>query len=597
MTVLSQFFAVSKPFLRYLRPVRTQVLVALVLVLIAPLAGALLLWLFKRLVDEVFIEHQLGLLPWFATGYLVIAGAKFAIDYADERLDAGIAERISQDVRTALFRHLITVSPGTLGRHSAGGLLAYLSGDVERISTLIYGAPLGVIANIARALCFGGFLLILSWKLTLLALLVVPPLALFVLWIAPRIRRVGRRARRKVTSWMSLAEETLSATALIHAFHTYSREAHRFTRRCDTARRAELQAVALQANLALVIELITLVGGLLVIGAAAYEVRAGHLSVGGVIAFLGAIGSLYDPIRSLSQSTSRFQRAAVSAERLLSLFDRRSLVEDRAGARTLSKVQGALEFRDVRFTYPDGAEVLHGVSFAVHPGESVAIVGPSGSGKSSLVRLLLRFHDPDSGGIFLDGMDIREFTQESLRHAIGVTFQESYVLSGSIAENIGYGDPDASKERVLAAAKAACVDEYAIRLPLGYQSRVGTRGERLSGGQRQRLALARALLCEAPLLVLDEATAAIDGETEELIQDAIGKFAGQRTILVISHRLSTIRSVDRVLVLEKGAIVESGAPSALLRNGTRCHELFAEQIREIDSEATQIERCHVIGSK
>ena len=597
MAVLRQFLAVSKPFWRYLRPVRSQVLGVIVLVLLAPLAGALLLWLFKRLVDEVFIGQQVGLIPWFAAGYLLIAGTKFGLDYVDERLDAWIAERISLDVRTALYRHLISVSPGTLGRQSAGGLLAYLSDDVERISTLIYGAPVGVIANIARALCFGGFLLILSWKLTLLALLVVPPLALFVVWIAPRIRRVGRRARRKVTSWMSLAEEALGATALIHAFHSYSREEQRFARRCDSARKAELHAVALEANLALGIEVITLFGGLLVMGAAAYEVRAGHLSVGGVLAFLGAIGSLYDPIRSLSQSTSRFQRAGVSAERLLSLLERRSLVEERAGARRLSCAQGAVEFRDVRFTYPDGPEVLHGVSFAVRPGQSLAIVGPSGSGKSSLVRLLLRFYDPDSGGIFLDGVDIREFTQESLRRAIAVTFQESYILSGSIAENIHYGDPDAPQERVQAAAAAACVSEYAVRLPLGYRSLVGTRGERLSGGQRQRLALARALLGEAALLILDEATAAIDGETEELIQHAIAELAGERTILVVSHRLSTIRSVDRVLVLEQGAIVESGPPSALLRKGTRCHELFAEQIRKLDSDVAQVERCQAVGSK
>jgi ABC-type multidrug transport system fused ATPase/permease subunit len=336
--------------------------------------------------------------------------------------------------------------------------------------------------------------------------------------------------------------------------------------------------VTIQAWLSLFVEAIAAIGGLLVIGLGAYEIHSGALTVGTFMAFLGAVGSLYGPARGLAKAPGRFQRASAGAQRVADLLDTCSLVEERPGARPLAKVEGALEFNDLHFAYTPGAEVLRGISLRIEPGETVAVVGPSGSGKSTLVRLALRLYDPTAGAVLIDGMDVRDITLESLRRTVGIVFQEPYVFSGSIAENIRYGQHDASDDQVAAAARAAHIHAFVDAQPGGYSTLVGPRGGSLSGGQRQRLAVARALLREPPILLLDEATASVDSEAEEMIQDALERLAGQCTILIIAHRLSSVRRADRVVVLDRGKIVETGTPEALLKPATRYHDLFAAQL-------------------
>jgi ABC-type multidrug transport system fused ATPase/permease subunit len=318
-----------------------------------------------------------------------------------------------------------------------------------------------------------------------------------------------------------------------------------------------------------------------VIAMAAYEVHAGLMTVGSVFAFLGAIGSLYDPVRSLSQSAGRFQRAAVSAERIATLLRTPSQISDTPWPAPLPEFDsGCIDFQNVSFSYPGGTRVLDRVSLSIAPGESVALVGASGSGKSTLLRLLLRLYDPQEGTIAINDIDIRSISLAALRASMGAVLQEAHVLSGTVADNIRYGAIDATEAQLLAAAQTACVDSFVQAMPLQYESSLAAQGEGLSGGQRQRLSLARALLRDAPILLMDEATAALDGETEELIRHAIDAMAGQRTVVVVSHRLATISSVDRILVLSQGRIVESGSPAELLRRGTRCHRLFASQLAD-----------------
>jgi ABC-type multidrug transport system fused ATPase/permease subunit len=280
----------------------------------------------------------------------------------------------------------------------------------------------------------------------------------------------------------------------------------------------------------------------------------------------------------LVKAAGRFQRAAAAAQRVADMLDTPSLVLERPMAKEVMSAKGAVEFCKVDFAYPSGPKVLDCISLSVEPGEMLAIVGPSGSGKSTLLNLVLRFYDPLAGAILIDGIDIRDMTVPSLYRCVAPVFQEPYIVHGTVADNIRYGQPHAPQQQVSEIARATHADAFIKHLQRGYAAPVGSRGSRLSGGERQRIALARALLREAPILLLDEATASVDSETEELIQDAVDRFSGQRTILIVAHRLSSVRRADRIVVLERGRIVETGSPSALLGAQSRCRKLFEAQI-------------------
>jgi ABC-type multidrug transport system fused ATPase/permease subunit len=561
----------------YARRCRARIGRATAIAVVEPLVAAALLWLAAQLIDQVFVAGRMDLLPIVTVAYVATLVTRILLEYAATRLEASILERISHDVRVDLYDHVMAVSPGSLGKRGPGDLLTHLSGDARRVEFLVFSGPLGVFADLVAALFFLCFLLFISWQLTVCALLVLPFLVLVSLRLSPRVRRAALIARRAETKWMSRAEERIGAAPIVHAFGAHSAEGDAFAAKSRRAVGAELLTVKVQAALTLAVEALAALGGLFVIAVGAYQIQAGDLTVGSFVAFIGAVGSLYAPARGLAKAPARLQKAAAGAERVAELLDTPSLVVERPSARALPRAEGRLEFRDVRFGYPHGEEVLHGVSLRIEPGEMVAVVGASGGGKSTLARLALRFHDPSAGAVLLDGVDIRELTLDSLRRNIAAVFQEAYVFDGPIRENIRYGAPDAPARSVGAAAAMAHVDAFAAVLS-GYSAPAGPRGTWLSGGQRQRIALARALLRDAPVLILDEATAAVDSETEELIQDAVERLAGRRTILVIGHRLSSIRRADRVVVLDRGRIVETGSPETLLRAGSRYRKLFAAQL-------------------
>lgn len=565
-------------FAPYLKPVRSLVAISVLLMLIEPLIGVSFLAAVKTLVDEVFIGRNFDLLPAVLGGYLGLIVCKLVLDHVLTRVDVAITERITLDVRTDLYANAISLSPGSPGRKAVGDTLSHLSSDVERPEHLVYSGPLGVLSNVTTAVFYAVFLCFLSWKLTLCALLVAPCLAFTSLHVSSRVRRLSRAVRHRRTAWMSLAEERLGASDMLQAFGAERDETTRFRDRCRAAMRLDLKVVALQARLSSVVEVVGAVGALLVLTVGALEIRSGALSVGALIAFVGSVGSLQGPIKNLAKAWTRFQRSAAAAERVVDLLDAVSLVAESPNARPLPSVRGRLEFRDVRFSYGRGPEVLKGIDLRIEPGETVAIVGASGAGKSTLSRLALRFYDPSAGSVSIDGHDLRDATLESVRRAITVVFQEPFILRGSAAENIRYGRQDASAAEVEAMAAAAHAHHFLTPSGAEYGSAVGPRGGRLSGGQRQRLALARAFLRRAPIMILDEATASVDSETEELIQDAVERLAGDRTLIIIGHRLSSVTRADRIVVLEGGRIVESGTPETLFSGETRCRELFAAQL-------------------
>lgn len=565
-------------FAPLLRPLRWHVAACVMLVLLAPAVTALMLWWIKILIDEVLVAGRLDWLPVAAAIYLLVVGVKFLLDYASVRLEATTVERVVVAFRGMLFRHLVSASPGTFGDRGTGDLLTHLSGDAERAEGLIFTSPLRAIGDAVSALFFVVFLLLLSWKLTIVALAVLPVLFLLVLRYSPRIRRAAKIARRTASAWSSLAEERLSAVPLIHAASAQERELERFQSSCDRARRAEIRTVTVQAWMSLLVEIVIAIGGLIVLGAGAYEMQSGALTVGGLVAFLGAVGSLYEPIRGLARIASRFQRNAAGAQRIAALLDRPSLVERSPSTPLPIRPPATIEFHDVGFGYSAASTVLRDLSFRIEPGQTVSIVGPSGAGKSTLARLLLRLLDPTAGRITVGGTDLRQASLEDLRRQIAAVFQDAYILQGTVADNLRFARPDASMTELVAAARAAHAAEFIDRLSGRYHALVGPHGGRLSGGQRQRLALARALVQDAPILILDEATAAVDSETEAMIQEALAGLAGRRTTILIGHRLASLQGADQVIVLDQGRIVESGPPAMLLQRGTRYRELFAPQL-------------------
>jgi ABC-type multidrug transport system fused ATPase/permease subunit len=576
--MLHEAFRLFRSFQHLLQPLRGRIAFVVVLVVVAPLMTILALRTMQRVIDEAMLEANLTLGIQLLGVYLCIVAFSALANYADERVDAGICESLTMNARVSLCQHLLSLAPGSVRQRSVGDLLAYLEEDSERVATLLYSGPLSAFSNITRILMLSGLLLSLSVTLTITALLTLPVLYLVVRRMTRHARTAARWARRAHGRWLSTAEEALHSVPMIQANNAVASELLRFQTHCDAARQAEIRATAVQARTSLALESITTLGGLLVLLIAISEVAAGTLTVGQVIVFVGTVGSLYSPARRLSQSAGRMQRAINSAARIRALLDTPSAVTEHERSRTLPTTRGDIRVENVCCDNGDGLEVLRGIDLHIQAGETIAIVGSSGCGKSTLLRLLVRLQDPSSGRILIDGIDIREVTLQSLRDQVALAFQEPYLLRRSVADNIRIASPDASDAAIHSAMRLSQTESFVAGLTSGLATRAGNRGERFSGGQRQRIALARALVRDTSVLILDEATSAIDSETEELIRTGIERHRGLRTTILVSHRHSLVERADRIVVLDNGHIVESGRPRDLLQAGSRCHALFAAQL-------------------
>ncbi|MEQ7128602.1 ABC transporter ATP-binding protein [Actinopolymorpha sp. B11F2] len=550
-------------FWPYARPDRKVLAASLLFVALTPLTAAASIWVFKHIIDTVLVGRQLDAL-WVLGGALLgvtlVAGV---VSYASSAVSAWLAERFLLRLRDAVFVHVLRLPLAFFERYRAGDVVSRLTNDVSAIERLVVSGVTRSASYAVRILVFAGLALYLRWELALLAFVVVPLFWWVARHFSRQIRTASREKRRRTGGVAAVAEETLANIPLVQAYGQERAEAGRLHAEGRARMAAGLAANRMSALYSPAIDVIEAVGGLLVFAVGAWEHAQGRLTIGGLLAFVAYLAQLYQPIRSASRLATTVYGASASAERLVELLDHAPDVEQ--SPRAVPFVHGShdVHLDGVTFRYP-GAEraALHGIDLRIAPGETVAVMGPNGAGKSTLTRLLLRWADPDSGVVLIDGTDIRDLDLESLRAQVAVVLQETMLFDRTVAENISYGAPAAGPPEVFRAAVAAHADGFVRELPDGYLTRVGQRGRRLSGGQRQRLAIARALIRPAPLLILDEPTASLDAPAARAVIAPLRRLMAGRTTLLITHDRSLAALADRTMVLDRGHIVAEHRPPA-----------------------------------
>jgi ATP-binding cassette, subfamily B, bacterial MsbA len=550
--------------LRYAAPHRILIAGATLAMLLYGAASAAQAYLIKPILDEVLLKRTS--LEFVATGILAAYFLKGIGGYFSSYLMDDLGHRVVMRLRNQLFRHLLDQSAAFFARRTSGQLLSRVNNDVG----LVQRAVAETVGDLAReGLALVGFAALLFWYDAGLALLCMTgaPLAVFpMVRLGRRLRTVTRWSQERLEHMSHVAGEAFTGHRIVKAFGAEGREAAKFERSSRALYKTNLKVTGV---LALLPPLMEFLGGGAIAAALWYgsrEIAAGRLTAGEFTSFVAALLLMYGPVKKLSRVNTNLQQAVAASERIFELLDVHTEVGEAPDAKPLPPFRESIEFRDVVFGYEDGhgRNTLKRVGFSVRAGQMIAIVGRSGAGKTTLVNLLPRFYDVTSGAILIDGVDIRQVTLRSLREQIGMVTQDTVLFDDTITNNIAYGVPGAPREAIEAAARAAHAHDFVASLPEGYETKIGERGQRLSGGQRQRLAIARALLKNSPILILDEATSSLDSESERLVQDALTTLMLNRTSFVIAHRLSTVRRADAIVVLDRGRIAEIGRHEELM---------------------------------
>jgi ATP-binding cassette subfamily B protein len=564
--------ALYRRLLRQARPYGKHLAALLLLDLLAGLVVLLLPLPLKIATDSVIgsrpLPGPLGrLLPESVTAsapalLAVAAGLLVAVtllnglqSLAGSLLRAYTGEKLVLAFRGDLFRHGQRLS---LSYHDAAGTAdaTYrIQYDAAAVQYILIDGVIPLLTSVLTVVLMFGVTMMLDWQLGLVSLGVAPVLLFVSGYYRRRLREQSREVKKLESGALAVVQEVLSVLRVVKAFGQEAREHDRFLRHSREGMRARLRLLLAEGGYGLVVSLTTAVGTAAVLFLGVTHVRAGALTLGELLLVLGYLAQLYEPLKTISRKATGLQSHLASAERAFALLDQAPDVEDRPGARPLARAAGAVAFRDVTFGYDPSRPVLRDVSFAVEPGTRLGLVGATGAGKTTLLNLLTRFYDPSAGRVLLDGRDLRDYRLADLRAQFALVLQDAVLFSASVAENIAYARPGATPEEIEAAARAACAHDFIARLPQGYETRVGERGMRLSGGERQRLAIARAFLKDAPILLLDEPTSAVDLKTEAGIMEAMERLMHGRTSIIITHRLTPLSACDQVLVLEQGQLV------------------------------------------
>jgi subfamily B ATP-binding cassette protein MsbA len=575
-------FAVYRRLLPLMRPyVPVLVAGALLAVVVAAMEGAIA-WLVKPALDDIFIRRDTAMLRVIPLLLLGAYLAKGAARYGQSYLMAAVGERVVAALRGRLYGHIQQMPLSFFADLHSAELMSRVVTDVNRLARVSSTVLVMAVRQVAMIAALLTVMVVREWRLALIAVVVFPFVGIAVRAIGRRLYRINKRSQEKVAELNVLLHEAFSGMKIVKAFGREAHEGERFDR---VNRRLLDLALKDHRTNELTEPLMEVLAAFGIMGALWYgghQVIAGHMTPGDFFSFTAALALLYGPVRHLSRIMNTIQQSTSSVERVFEILDTPPAIADRPGARALPEFASALRFENVSFRYPGSPEpTLRDITLEIRRGEVVAFVGMSGAGKSTLIDLVPRFHDVTAGRITVDGHDVREVTQASLRAQIGVVTQETFLFSDSVHDNIAYGRPGATAADVARAARQAHAEEFILACPEGYATLVGERGVRLSGGQRQRLAIARAFLKDPPILILDEATSDLDAESEFMVQQALTDLMRGRTVLVIAHRLATVRNADRIVVVHEGRIAEVGRHDDLLARDGVYRRLYALQMEGV----------------
>jgi ABC-type multidrug transport system fused ATPase/permease subunit len=550
---------------RLAAPYKTRTTLSIFALLAATATALAPPFLSKYAVDYGIREHDLTALSWIVAFFLLAGLANWGMSYLQTYLTGWVGERILADLRNRLFGHLQRLSLGYFERNRAGVIISRLTNDVEALDQLVTDGVTSLVQNTLTLVGTAILLFVLDWRLALATLAVIPLMSIATVVFRVRSTRAYRAVRERLGLVTATLAEDIAGMRMVQAFTREQKNIENFRAVAERYRDSNMQTVVLNGWYFPFVDLLSSIALAVVLGYGGHLYFQGSVTLGTLFAFMLYVQNFFDPVQQLSQLYNTFLSATAALDKIMDVLDEDPQVVDAPDAIALPEVHGHVRFEDVRFSYGTGPEVLHGLDLDVPPGTTVALVGHTGAGKSTIAKLLARFYDPTSGRITIDGHDLRDVTQASLRRQLGIVPQEGFLFAGTVAENIAFGRPDAAWEDIVRAAQAVGAHDFIMRLEDGYETQLQERGSRLSLGQRQLVALARALLADPRILILDEATSSVDIGTERKIEQALRLLLAGRTAFIIAHRLSTIRDADLIVVLEYGQIVEQGSHDELMQ--------------------------------
>jgi subfamily B ATP-binding cassette protein MsbA len=571
---------VARRLLPYFRPHVSRLALSLVAMALVASLTAGSMWILKQVIDRALMSGDIATLRDVVLLLILMYFMKAVLSYVHDYVTAYIGNAIVRRMRDEAYSNIHSLSMDFYTRTDSARVIARLTNDGQLVQNALTKIPVMIVRDGLTVLGLTVFLFYLHWKFALIAFTLLPLSGILIARFGKSLRKTSRLGQAKMSDLYTLIQETIVGAPVVKAFQREEYERERFRRENQTYFEIYMKNARVESLSSPVMEMVGAVGMGVILWFGGKDVVNHVWTTGAFFAFIGSALSLYQPVKNFSRSNATLQLAFSGAERMFQLMDERPTVVQKPGAINLPAFSRAIEFDAVGFSYQPGRTVLEGVHLTVNRGEVVALVGPSGSGKTTLSALLMRFYDPDSGAVRIDGRDVREVTFNSLRSQIGLVTQETLLFNDTIRSNIAYARAGATETEIIAAAQAANAWEFIQDKPLGLDTLIGERGVLLSGGQKQRLAIARAILKNPPILVLDEATSALDAQSERLVQEAVERLMKNRTTLVIAHRLATVKNAHRIVVMEHGKVAESGTHAELLATNGIYRHLYELQILE-----------------